>query len=416
VAALVVLIILSTGLALLFNKYMCAPAIKERQKDAMDNAKRVAATIAVFPSPLPDHLEFVQAQEFDGIRSFTINRSPDDYPMIDIRVRPKHDDEDFQLEIDARKSTGFKEYKSGTSTFCGKSLPYHLGHSGLLGGDTDSLVGKIVDWGTDEVLDVEVTSKKDNFDLAQIEMLFASLKPSAATYEETVFKANEILSSVKSQLLPLASPGWAASGIIALASTEGGAKQIALMIRKSKAEVSYIVIFPGDQQEYVIGDDDIAHLKGEMPLWRKVLGCAIGKKFPNQEGVYGTRDAWQPAVQTSLESLTGAKIQTTRLDDMTEAALAKTLIEEMRHHEPVLFSTKESGELGGDLSSIFKQSSAYPVLAYDADKSMVSVPKHDLLEKAQKSSNKEKDENKDVAQVPLKELCQFGRFICFPQH
>jgi hypothetical protein len=243
----------------------------------------------------------------------------------------------------------------------------------------------------------------------------ASLKPATATSEEPLFKADEILKSVKPQLLSVGANGWAPSGIIALACTASGAKQIASMIKKSEEQSSYTVIFPGDEQEYVIDDEDLAQYKeAKHPLWRKILGCAIRKKFPKGQGVYGTEDAWQPAIQTILETLTGKKIMTTWIDEMTETALARTLQEEMRQHEPVLFSTKGVGELT-DFSNIFKRSTAYPVLSFDADKNLITVPRSELLKKVQKLNGHDYGENKDLARVPLKEVCQFGRFISFPQ-
>lgn len=243
----------------------------------------------------------------------------------------------------------------------------------------------------------------------------AALKPATATTEESLFKADEILNSVKSQLLVVGANGWAPSGIIALASTASGAKQIASMIKKSEGQTPYTVIFPDDEQEYVVDDEDLARYKqAKHPLWRKILGCAISKKFPKGQGVYGTEDAWQPAIQTILETLTGKKIKTMRIGEMTETDLAKTLQEEMRQHQPVLFSTKGVGELI-DFSTILKQSTAYPVLSCDVDKNLVIVPRSELLKTAQTSNDHEEGENKDLAPVPLKEVCQFGRFISFPQ-
>jgi hypothetical protein len=343
VASAVLLVLLIVGAAFTFNTYMSVPNVEKRQVAAQSDAKRVAATIAIFPSKLPDHLQYATGMELNDTRGITINHGIDEYPIIDIKVRPKHDGEDFVLEISALKTTGTE------------------------------------------------------------------------TSSNTLFQANEILSSVKKQLLPSNTNGWGPSAVIAVANTANGAKQIASMIKKNDGQSSYSVIFPGDEQEYVIDDDDIKRYgAAEHPLWRKILGCAILEKFPSGEGVYGTQDAPKPAIQTILETLTGAKIKTIRLDSMSEADLAQTLKGEMQRHDPVLFSTKGSGELT-EFSTIFKQSNAYPVLYFDAEKNMIAVPRNSLLKEARKLSENDRDENGNLARVSIKELRQFGRFISFPQ-
>ena len=404
---------------LLFKFFFSAGAIEDRHIKDVAAAKANAATIAVFPEPLPAGFRFQSGITSDEIRTVRLTGSDGGYPFLDIEADPKNAKEEAQTDSVEEKTEGFSEFKRDSIPICGKMLNYRLGHGSGLGKGQDFLTGRIKNWSADHDLKINVTADAGAIDVSALKKLFASLKPlgsstqsplSSSKKTDAVFSAKDIADGASVVLVNPKAAGWFTAGLVAVANSRGGAQSIANTIHAGD-DGKYVVIFSGDTTQYAVNEDDIKSLKRPSAIkWVNVLLCAIEQRYPNGEGVYGSAEAPKPAIQTCLETLTGKTIQSIRPEQKSVDELIVVIQKSLKNGDPILFSVKGPQEVDKP-SSLLRQNAAYPIISLDRKNRTIQIPRAYL----QSSDNEVPAGSADrLADLPIDALVSHGRFISFP--
>lgn len=165
---------------------------------------------------------------------------------------------------------------------------------------------------------------------------------------------------------------WFEASMSALAQLPRGQKLMSSMIRYGAKDGTYVVRFPNDGVEYMIGPDDLAESGiHDKALWASLIECAEIRKFPNNEGSSGA-DGDQSRLEVGLNCITGAKSEILMPGSVSVQELSSFIGGAVKSQNPIVGGTWTIRTLIS-LPEIIVPQHAYTIVGFDPNTNMVTI-------------------------------------------